>query len=248
MGILVEVCATCAADVFAAMRAGAQRVELNQSLAFGGLTPSYGDIELALTANTMLIAMLRPREGGFNYDDYEFAAMLRDAKAMIAIGVDGIAFGILTADGRIDENRCRAILDIVGDRESVFHRAFDMLDSDWAASLDTLCKLGFTRVLTSGHAKTALEGSGRIASMIKYIGNALEILPGGGVRANNMHEIILRTGATQLHTSAREQLFDNTASINHEISFTSSVIPAQGEYTRINEAAIAEFVELSSRL
>ena len=63
--IKIEICCGSAGDVLAAAGAGADRVELNSALFLGGLTPSLGALELARTAQVELMAMVRPREGGF---------------------------------------------------------------------------------------------------------------------------------------------------------------------------------------
>ena len=91
--ILLEICCGSADDVFEAARAGADRVELNSAMFLGGLTPSVGTVREAKRAGLPVMAMVRPREGGFCYTEHEFAAMREDAQALLEAGADGIVFG-----------------------------------------------------------------------------------------------------------------------------------------------------------
>ena len=159
--IKIEICCGSAGDVLAAAGAGADRVELNSALFLGGLTPSLGALELARTAQVELMAMVRPREGGFCYTQEEFCTMLLDARRLLDAGADGIVFGFLHEDGTVDVRRCQAMLEVIGTRQSVFSRAIDVVP-DWRAGLEALCALGVTRVLTSGQAPTAPEGADTI--------------------------------------------------------------------------------------
>lgn len=135
--MILEVCCGSAEDVLLAAGAGADRVELNSALFLGGLTPSIGAMEVARQVSIPIMAMVRPREGGFCYSEAEFAAMLADARALLAAGADGIVFGCLHPDGRVDKARCAAMLEVIGEKESVFSRAIDVVP-DWREALDVL--------------------------------------------------------------------------------------------------------------
>src|SRR5215831_897443 len=101
--ILLEVCCCSPDDCAAAEKGGADRIELTCALMLGGLTPSFGLLREARAATKLpIIAMVRPRPGGFCYSAAEFAVMLRDAEIALAEGAAGIAFGILTSAGSID--------------------------------------------------------------------------------------------------------------------------------------------------
>src|SRR6478609_4226754 len=98
MAIKLEICTASPEDCVAAQRGGADRVELNCALMLGGLTPSLGSLREARAATQIaIIAMIRPRPGGFCYSDAEFKVMQQDAELALAEGADGIAAGILTA-------------------------------------------------------------------------------------------------------------------------------------------------------
>ncbi len=206
--ILLEVCVDSLADALAAAEHGADRLELNAALELGGLTPTPGLVEAVQKAVTRLsrpvplIAMLRPRAGGFCYRGDEHQVMLADRDRLLEQGVDGFAFGVLTPDGAINAARCRDLLRGMAGAEAVFHRAFDVV-ADPVRTLEQLIDLGFKRVLTSGQAASALEGAAMIARLIEQANGRIEILPGAGVRAGNVVELITRTGCDQVHGSRR---------------------------------------------
>jgi copper homeostasis protein len=223
---LVEICCGSVEDVLQAVKGGADRVELNMALCLGGLTPTVTQVTLAKTAGIPVIAMVRPREGGFCYTDSEFQTMLLEVVALIEAGADGIAFGILCADGTVDKERCGELLRVVGDKASVFHRAFDVVP-DWRRAMDALIDLRFTRVLSSGQAPTAQEGIEVLQEMIKYAEGSIEVLPGSGIRPANVCEIVERTGCNQVHASLRRACYDRSAQANPLIKFNA---PEFSEY------------------
>jgi copper homeostasis protein len=126
--------------------------------------------------------------------------MLRDARLILETGVKGLAFGILREDGSLDEKRCEALVRLIKEeknREAVFHMAFDVCTDEAIKTLSILRQMGFCRLLTSGRAPNAQLGAENLRSYIQA--NQLEILPGGGIRANNAAEILRLTGADQVH-------------------------------------------------
>ena len=111
--LLVEVCCGSADDVIEAWRAGADRVELNSDLFHGGLTPTVGSLRVAKRETGLpVMAMVRPREGGFCYTEAEFAVCLEDARVLLENGADGLVFGFLHPDGTVDRERTKALTDL----------------------------------------------------------------------------------------------------------------------------------------
>src|SRR4051794_10541019 len=131
---LLEICCGSIDDALQAQAGGADRIELCSALFLGGLTPSLGTLQYARQQLKIpIIAMVRPRGGGFCYTDAEFATMERDAGTAIANGVDGVVFGILTPEGNVDRERTRRIREIIGAKQAVFHRAFDVTPDPFVA-------------------------------------------------------------------------------------------------------------------
>ena len=98
--------------------------------------------------------------------------MLHDADLFVEHGANGIAFGVLTRDGRVDQERCERLVEQVqaspgASEGAVFHRAFDFV-ADPLAAIDVLAALGVSRIMTSGQCATAGEGAGNIARYIAH--------------------------------------------------------------------------------
>ena len=200
--IVLEVCVGSVADAQAAIAAGADRLELCAGLEIGGLTPSIGLVETVVAMSTVpVIAMLRPRAGGFCYDHAEFDAMLRDADQFLAAGAAGVAFGILDRHGRIDEVRSKEIVKRAGTRESVVHRAFDFA-ADQMAALDAVIGIGATRILTSGGQPSAIAGAARLRELAAHAAGRIELMAGGGINAGNVSDVIATSGVRQVHVGA----------------------------------------------
>jgi copper homeostasis protein len=153
--VLLEVAVASVEDALAARSGGADRIEANAALALGGLTPSLGTlVEVKAAVELPAMVMVRPRPGGFAYSQAEFKVMQRDVDLALQYKADGIVFGILNDEGRVDTDRCRHLVRQVSDRVAVFHRAFDVTPDPFEA-LEQLFDLGFRRVMTSGQEATA---------------------------------------------------------------------------------------------
>jgi len=200
--ITTEVCVDSRSGASAALAAGAHRIELCQELAVGGLTPSFGLLDAVLELNIPTIVLVRPRAGDFVYQPHEVDIVARDIQTARKAGVHGVAIGALQPDGQIDrvamEKWCAAADGV----EVCFHRAFDGT-RDPLEALAAIHRLGLQRVLTSGQEARALAGAERIAEWVNAAPPGLEIMPGGGVRAENIAEVLERSGARQIHFSAR---------------------------------------------
>ncbi|RCW41553.1 MULTISPECIES: copper homeostasis protein CutC [unclassified Halanaerobium] len=215
----LEICCASAADAVEAEKGGADRIELNSAMVFGGLTPSIGDlIEAKKRINIPVVVMIRPRSGGFCCSEIEFEVMKKNAEKLLAAGADGIVFGILKEDGSPDIEKNKIMRKIAGDKEAVFHRAFDIV-SDPFAAVDQLTDIGIDRILTSGQQAKVEDGLKLAREIINYAGDRIEVLLGGGIREHNVKKIILRTGAEQIHLSAFKEIFDNSASHQTKVSF-----------------------------
>ena len=147
-----------------------------------------------------ILAMARPRPGDFRYAEDQLARMEREIDLARACGLDGVVFGALYAAGTIDDYATQLLIERADGLLVTFHRAFD-LTPDPLAALDRLVALGIPRILTSGNAPTALEGAAELAALIAHAGERMVVMPGGGVRAENIAELRRRTGAREFHSS-----------------------------------------------
>lgn len=246
--ILLEVATASAEDAVTAQENGADRVELNSALMLGGLTPSLGTlIEARARASLPIIAMVRPRAGGFAYSDAEFATMLRDVELMAVHGADGVAFGVLTPDGRVDQPRTRAIIDRLGPgREAVFHRAFDVTPDPFEA-LEALIAAGVRRVMTSGQEDSAYAGAALISNLIARATGRIEILPAGGINRHTLADVLARTGCDQVHASLKSARGDSSTANRPAVAFGGALRPAEDRYDATDPAAVTAMRERLGR-
>lgn len=228
-----EVAVDSLESALTAQACGAQRIELCADLPSGGLTPSPGLLELACQRlDIPVAALIRPRRGDFLYNDDEIAVMRRDIDFARRAGAAAVVIGCLTADGAVNRERTKRLIEAAGQLPVVFHRAFDMC-RDPLAALETLAGLGITRLLTSGQAASAEQGAAMIAQLVVRAAGRLAIMPGGGINAGNIAAIARISGAREFHFSARETVASrmryrnpnlplDDALANHELQYASA--------------------------
>lgn len=204
--MIYEFCAENVTLLEKAMQAGARRIELCDNLAVGGTTPSYGVIkaavELATNYDTTIMTMIRPRGGDFVYNDMEIAIMLEDIRLTAQAGSQGVVFGALTADKKLDKANLEKLIAASKGMEIVFHMAFDELsDEDQLEAIDWLSQAGVTRILTrAGVSGDSLEKRfAHYHRILEHAKGKIEILPGGGIDLDNRQTFIDQLGVTQLH-------------------------------------------------
>ena len=198
----LEIAAFDPVSALAAAAAGADRLELCRDAAAGGLTPPLAWVEEAAQAGVPVVAMVRPHARGWTFAAGEHAAMRAEAAAALAAGAAAVAWGALRPAGDFDADALRRLADAVGPDRVVVHRAFDHA-RDLDRALDALLAAGVARVLTGGGPGPALGNADRLARLVRRAGDALTVLPGGGVRAATVAELVRRTGALEVHSGAR---------------------------------------------
>ena len=204
--MIYEFCAENVTLLEKAMQAGARRVELCDNLAVGGTTPSYGvtkaAVELAANYDTTIMTMIRPRGGDFVYNDLEIAIMLEDIRLTAQAGSQGVVFGALTADKKLDKANLEKLIVASKGMEIVFHMAFDELsDEDQLEAIDWLSQAGVTRILTrAGVSGDLLEKRfAHYHRILEHAKGKIEILPGCGIDLDSRQTFIDQLGVTQLH-------------------------------------------------
>ncbi|MCV3763882.1 copper homeostasis protein CutC [Companilactobacillus farciminis] len=190
----------------AAVLKGANRIELNDNLAVGGTTPSFGVLQEATKylqeKSVPVIEMIRPRGGNFVYNDLEIKMMEADLFQAQKLGVDGVAFGALTKDGDLDEDAMEQLVAASSGMQIVFHMAFDALAEDSKKpAIDWLVDHGVDRILTHGGPLTTPidQTLNNIKKYIDYADGRIAILPGGGVNFENCDAIAKELNVKELH-------------------------------------------------
>lgn len=198
---MLEVCAANLASVLAAVRGGAERIELCQALSLDGLTPSLGLVrhvrESFATLRTHVL--IRPREGDFVYTAREVQVMEQDILALRSL-CTGLVFGALTPRGDVDLPVMRRLMQAAQGLPVTFHRAFDRCRDPFAA-LEQIIDLGCRRILTSGQQPSAAQGIDLLRQLRQRAAGRIIIMPGGGVTPDNAADILARTGCTEIHAS-----------------------------------------------
>jgi copper homeostasis protein len=186
-----------------AQAAGAHRIELCDNPSEGGTTPSYGFIKTAReNLSIELYPIIRPRGGDFLYSEIEFEVMKADIQICKNLGCDGVVIGMLNSDGTVDKQRCKQLVDIAQPMGVSFHRAFDRTKDPFKA-LEDIISIGCERILTSGQKSVATDGVALLNELVKQANGRIIIMPGSGVRSDNIETLVKKTNATEFHTSAR---------------------------------------------
>ena len=232
-----EICANSVDSCIAAQEGGADRVELCAGIPEGGTTPSYGTIRIARESIDIgLNVIIRPRGGDFLYSENELNQMRHDILTARELGADGLVFGCLTPEGNVDMAAMSLLMKAAGDTPVTFHRAFDHT-SDPFRAMEDIIGLGCVRILTSGCRPTAYEGAQNIADLIRKASDRIIIMPGCGIRENNIRDIAEITGAKEFHFSAREAARSRMKFRNPLVVLGTEEDPYETEVTTVRRVA-----------
>ncbi|MEO0573350.1 MAG: copper homeostasis protein CutC [Bacteroidota bacterium] len=214
--MLVEVCANSLQSALNAQEAGADRIELCSELGVGGVTPSYGLIQLVKKKLSIPVhVLIRPRSSHFMYSETEIQVMLANIDFCKEVGVDGIVTGVLDVDHSVDWEQMKKLVKRIKPLHFTFHRAFDWVD-DPEESLRQLDELEIDTILTSGQCENALEG---LENLQKWqSSSSIAIMAGGGIHPGNSMEF-KDAGLKAIHLSGTT--FVNSVPINEKIPMIS---------------------------
>jgi len=197
---LLEVCVDSPNGLLAAIQAGADRIELCSSLALQGLTPTPGLMALAGRQAVPSYPMIRPHPGEFRYSPLDVDVMRGDIDAARAAGLAGVVIGANRPSGELDEEVLAALVEHAQGLRLTLHRAFDLVP-DFAKALEIAVDLGFERILTSGGARTAMQGAETLRDLVVRAGDRISIMAGSGVTTANLAELVRKTGVREVHGS-----------------------------------------------
>lgn len=239
----IEICVDSVEGAMAAEHGGADRVELCDNLLEGGTTPSGGCIQLAReNLKIGLQVIIRPRGGDFLYSDIEMAVMLEDVRLAKALGADGVVIGCLTAEGDIDIQKTKRLMEAARPLNVTFHRAFDMCRNP-REGLESLIQLGVNRVLTSGQEATVLEGLELIRELQQQAAGRIIVMPGGGLTARNIQKIVAESGVSEVHLSARKGVESGMKFRNQRCFMGGTLRPPEFSWKATDEATVRSIVD-----
>ena len=238
-----ELCAYSVDACRIAQCLGVNRVELCASPAEGGVTPSMATIErVAKIEGIDVSVMIRPRGGDFLYSDDEFETMLRDIAYAREAGATGVVFGILTADGKVDVERTRQLVEASKGMETTFHRAVDMTE-DYESAVEAIIAAGCNRILTSGGYDKAIDGIENIRRAVEIANGRIEIMAGSGVVAANAKQLA-EVGVDALHFSAKCMVAGAMEYCNPRISMGGSDAVDEYALRTVDENEVKEILKL----
>ncbi|MBP9104145.1 MAG: copper homeostasis protein CutC [Chitinophagaceae bacterium] len=200
---IIEIATSDFATTKSAVEGGADRIELCANLAEGGTTPSFGTVKHCRESfDVALYPIIRPRGGDFLYTKDEYEIMLQDVKFCKQLGCDGVVIGLLNIDGNIDIVRTAQLIKAAYPLGVTFHRAFDRCKDPFEA-LEQLIEIGCERILTSGQQPSVVDGVDLVVELNKVADDRIIIMPGSGVRKENIKMLVAKTGCTEFHSSLR---------------------------------------------
>lgn len=241
--VIVEVASNSVQSAIAAQKGGASRIELCGNLSEGGTTPAKSQIELTRQyVDIDLNVIIRPRGGDFFYDDLDFISMKKDIELCGQLKCDGVVLGILDAKGSVDMKRNAELISIAKKYglSVTFHRAFDRV-ADLSVALEDVIKLGCDRILTSGGLVNAYDGREVIRDLIVQAKDRIVIMPGAGVKEDNVAELVKITKAKEVHGTFQSLIVG-------KMEYFNANFKDQTEYTFLlsNEKQVSRIVELAN--
>ena len=182
---ILEVCVDSLASARAAIRGGADRLELCAALAVGGLTPYTALLEqIRMESNIPVRCLMRPRGGDFMYTSEEIQMMAAQIRQLREAGADGFVIGCLTKEGNLDKEAMAPLIKAAAGTGLTLHRCIDVSRDPIAVYRDAR-EIGIDTVLTSGAASNCTAGKEVIGKLIEEqkASGGPKIMPGAGVNA-----------------------------------------------------------------
>jgi len=188
-------------------------------------------MNLAAQAPIPVHALIRPRSGNFHFSAQEQQIMLRDIEAARQAGLAGIVIG---ASGRdtsgqdncLDMDMLACLFNHALPLKVSLHRVFDLTANPFHA-LEQAIALGFERILTSGSAQRAIDALPRLAALHQRAAGRISIMPGGGIDASNVTQIISATKVHEIHASCRQAAPPDAAAPDDDRFSNLGFAPAQ---------------------
>jgi copper homeostasis protein len=241
MKYIIEIATSDFLTTRSAVEGGADRIELCANLAEGGTTPSAGHLKKCRDSFSVLIyPIIRPRGGDFLYSAEEFEIMLHDVRLSKEIGCDGVVLGMLNKDGSIDIQRTAKLVEVAYPLGVTFHRAFDRCKDPFEA-MEQLIQIGCERILTSGQQPSAPDAVELIAQLNKEAAERIIVMPGSGVRKENIKMLAEKTGCVEFHSSLR-------STVASPMEFIHPAFEGSAESYRNNAIDPADVVDFRNAL
>ena len=209
MANILEVCVDSYASAMAAIAGGADRVELCSALAVGGLTPSPVLLRQIREVSSIPVrCLMRTRGGDFLYTPEEIRQMAMEITMLKEAGADGFVIGCLDADGNLDTDAMKPLLEPAEGAGLTLHLCIDV-SRNLCETYRAAAALGIDTILTSGGAGNCLNGMETIRQLItlREEMNGPEVLIGAGVKSSVITAFLEKVpGARAFHMSGKTEI------------------------------------------
>lgn len=201
----LEVCVDSLASAMAAVKGGADRLELCGCLLVGGLTPDAALLEqIRQHTDIPIRCLMRPRFGDFLYAPEEISLMATQMHRLAWSGADGFVIGCLTPEGTLDLEQMKTLAEAAGGKGLTLHRAIDV-SRDCLETAREASALGIDTILTSGQAADCWTGRENLGRLLEEK-LPLTIMAGGGVNAQVIGKLRALYPLTTFHMSGKTTL------------------------------------------
>lgn len=203
---ILEACVDSVESAMAAVRGGADRLELCSNLIIGGTTPGpWLFEEIRKRSDIRIHALIRPRFGDFCYTEAEFSMIKEAVRDFRKMGAEGVVFGILKPDGTLNMEQMKELMEEAGDMSVTLHRAFDVC-VDPVATMEQAISLGIDTILTSGQRNVCLQGAELLKELQEKSRGRIVIQAGSGVGAQVIRQLYPLTGIRAYHMTGKRTL------------------------------------------
>lgn len=203
---VLEVCIDSLASARAAIEGGADRIELCSALTVGGLTPYVELLEqIRAESDIPVRCLIRCRAGDFLYDQEEIDLMATQIRRLKKAGATGFVIGCLTAEGDLDAEAMKPLMEAADGAPLTLHRCIDV-SRDMCKTYRDAGALGIDTVLTSGGINDCMNGLDAIGKLLalRDLESGPEVLICSSINAEKIRAIRSRfPGARAFHTSGK---------------------------------------------
>ena len=194
-----EACVETMEQALTAERLGADRLELCARLDLDGLTPDRKIIVMVKEKLSIPIrVMIRPRAGGFIYNQQELASMMEAIDYCKSVKVEGVVFGVLTSNDEVDITLTQQLISQARPLKTTFHRAIETVENMLQETRRLILETTIDSILTSGGKATPLESENTLRDLI-HICRERELIVCGKITNRNLPAIDAKIGSRAYH-------------------------------------------------
>lgn len=203
---LLEVAVHHARDVPGAVEGGADRLALVAPGEEAGLSPDLATASSVIRATDLPVRVLLRLDASLSVTGGQFVRLVGLAEKCLSLGAEGVVFGFLDADLRVDVDTCGALATALPEVPWTFHRAIDAALEParaWRALAAMAERSPLTAVRSAGSPQGLGVGFDDLLALAQADPQVARLLmPGGGLLAEHVPWFV-RAGVGQFHLGAQ---------------------------------------------